>query len=316
MQSRFADPVFALQGRRKRRYWRAAHADGKGPHQVFADTSDRWWLWAHTGGYRAFEELRALLPDLPSKELQEQFTGSAGDRTLTEGWYAYRLFRDTYREHADGRVLDTSSRVLDFGCGWGRTVRYFTKHFPPSNLYGVDANPEVIRFCLESNQWATFEINDVLPPSRFSDSTFDLIYGYSVFSHLSLEAHNRWVDEFFRILKPGGLLMVTTWPRQFIEHCEWLRTSESARRLPESHRISGGAFLDTAAALAAYDRGEFCFSYRNPSDPPHFGEACIPEKYVRREWSDRFELAEYVDDRNRCPQNLIVARRRHNAGSD
>ena len=104
--------------------------------------------------------------------------------------------------------------------------------------------------------------------------------------------------------------MVTTWPRTFIEHCEWLRTSEAATNLPASHRVSGGAFVDTVAALAAYDRGEFCFSYRKPSDPEHFGEACIPEGYVREHWADRFELAEYVDDRQRCPQNLIVARRR------
>ena len=306
---KFADPLFTVQGLSQAPRWGAAIAAGKAPHEIFGDVTDRWWLWAHTAGYRRFGNLRALLPGLPSHELQETFTGSSGDRTLKEGWHAYRLFRDTFAGHSD-TGLDSTSRVLDFGCGWGRTIRFFVKDLPASGLFGVDVNPVVLNFCKESNPWAQFSLNDVLPPTDLPDASFDLIYGYSVFSHLSEEAHRKWAEEFARLLKPGGLLMVTTWPRSFIEHCEWLRTAEAAARLPDSHRISGGAFQDTSAALAAYDRGEFCFSYREPSDPEHFGEAAIPEAYIRRSWAEHFELAEYVDDRRRCPQNLIVCRRR------
>jgi len=271
--------------------------------------SDRWWLWANTAGYRRHRELRSLLPELPSRELQEQFTGSAGDRTLTEAWHAYRLFRETFNQHSGGTV-GRHTRVLDFGCGWGRIIRFFTKDIAPDHLWGVDVNEIVISVCLETNPWAKFELADVLPPSPLAAASFDLVYGYSVFSHLSEKAQDAWLSEFSRIMRPGGILMLTTWPRTFIEHCAWLRKSEGAKKLPASHQVSAGAFTDTAGALAAYDSGEFTFSYRKPDDPEHFGEACVPESYARANWTDRFEIIEYIDDRKRCPQNLIVARRR------
>ena len=40
-----------------------------------------------------------------------------------------------------------------------------------------------------------------------------------------------------------------------------------------------------------------------------FGEACIPEAYVRQRWPNRFLLREYISDKARCPQDVIVAQK-------
>ena len=43
----------------------------------------------------------------------------------------------------------------------------------------------------------------------------------------------------------------------------------------------------------------------------YYGETGIPESYVRRRWSDRFEVRDYVEaDDDWLWQDLIVAQRR------
>lgn len=285
-----------------------AAGERRSPLVAFSGFSDEAWLWANTQGLRRTRTLRSVLPGLPSEDVQFHFTGSAGDVTLREGWSIYRLIKECYSKHSRFPLAPTTS-VLEFGCGWGRITRFFLKDVAPSSLHGIDCSAEMIDLCRSTNSWATFDVVDVLPPTNTPAESVDLVYAYSVFSHLSEESHDRWLDEFQRILRPGGILIVSTRPRAFIELCAWLRSGEAAAS-PASHLVSAGAFVDTKAALASYDKGVYSFSYRSELDPPHFGEACISRSYVMENWNGRFQVLEYIDDRTRCEQNLIVAQKR------
>ena len=46
-------------------------------------------------------------------------------------------------------------------------------------------------------------------PLGFPDGTFDFIYSISVFTHLTEASQRFWMNELFRILKPGGYLLFT-----------------------------------------------------------------------------------------------------------
>jgi SAM-dependent methyltransferase len=94
----------------------------------------------------------------------------------------------------------------------------------------------MIEFCRSTNRWCHFERTDFRPPTPFPADRFDLIYAFSVFSHLSEPVHEAWLGELSRILRPGGLLVVTTREREFIESphpCErirgWTRTIRASR---------------------------------------------------------------------------------------
>jgi SAM-dependent methyltransferase len=295
--------------RRSRRFQRHAEEildrhGAKDLFRLFNDADDDLWLWMHTQGRRALPLLERLLPALPPEALQLQFTGRCGDQTLKDGFRNYRLFREIARTHL-GEL--SGARVLDFGCGWGRILRFFLRDVRAQNLMGVDCEPNVIEFCRRTNPSIRCELVDPLPPSSLPTGWFDFIYSYSVFSHLSEHAHLEWLREFHRILRPNGLLAVTTRPREFIVYLgELRRRSRRAASLPN-------AFLDTEDALRAYDMGSYCHAPTGGGgtlDPSFFGETAIPQSYVAAKWPGQFELVEYIDDRARCEQNFILARRR------
>jgi SAM-dependent methyltransferase len=74
-----------------------------------------------------------------------------------------------------------------------------------------------------------------MSPTSFDDDTFDVVFAYSVFSHLSEDLYARWLAEFSRILKPGGLVIATTWGRNYIEHLESMRRGDAAPSWNELH---------------------------------------------------------------------------------
>jgi SAM-dependent methyltransferase len=53
------------------------------------------------------------------------------------------------------------------------------------------------------------------PPLPFEALTFDFIYGISILTHINELSHFLWIDEFRRILKPEGILFLTTQGNSF-----------------------------------------------------------------------------------------------------
>jgi SAM-dependent methyltransferase len=277
------------------------------PRQVFADTSDDTWLWLNAVGRERIPELDAYLPGVPDPAAQLRLTVLSGRAALERAYAIYLLYKQLFIEHAG--PFDESTVVLDFGCGWGRTIRFFLREVEPANLWGIDPSPHAIRACRDTNTWCHFQRSTPFPPSQFEPATFDLIYCWSVFSHLSEDCHLGWLAEFRKVLKPGGLLIASTLARHFIQSCADARNADlsamdSVSAFKQRIRL---AFEDTAQAEADYDSGKFVFSSEG-SSRPHFGQACISELYVRARWTKHLDFVEYRDDRS-YQQNVIVMRK-------
>jgi SAM-dependent methyltransferase len=103
-------------------------------------------------------------------------------------------------------------RVLEWGCGPGRIIRHLhdVAGGVPVEVVGTDARPETVAWCRENLRNVTIEANGDEPPLPFPDDHFDLVYGYSVLTHLSTARQLRWIDELYRVLAPRGVLVVTT----------------------------------------------------------------------------------------------------------
>jgi SAM-dependent methyltransferase len=100
-------------------------------------------------------------------------------------------------------------RVLDFGCGVGRVLRYWHAQ-PRVELHGTDLNPQSINWCRDNLTFASFKTNALEPKLDYPDDYFGLVYALSVFTHLPENIQGPWLRELLRTIRPGGLLYFTT----------------------------------------------------------------------------------------------------------
>ena len=108
----------------------------------------------------------------------------------------------------NGFDLSRLGSLLEFGCGSARVLRHF-RAISGLEISGADANPKAINWGRRNLPGITFRENALEPPLSFADTSFDLVYALSVFTHIPLEWQKPWLLEIKRILKPGGYLLCT-----------------------------------------------------------------------------------------------------------
>lgn len=103
-------------------------------------------------------------------------------------------------------------KVLDVGCGTG-SLSLTAKTSAGANgaVYGIDASPEMIEVARKkakkSGQDVTFDVG-LIEKLPFPDATFDTVVSRLVIHHLPDDLKRKGFAEIFRVLKPGGHLLV------------------------------------------------------------------------------------------------------------
>ncbi len=119
----------------------------------------------------------------------------------------YLTVQSTLARHA--LTLHPGDRVVDFGCASGRVLRHFSVWQPELDLYGIDIN---IRHIIWILQFLAPNIkaiqNTMLPYLPFEDNSVNLLYAFSVFTHID-QYELAWLAEIRRVLKPGGVAYLT-----------------------------------------------------------------------------------------------------------
>ncbi|HEX6872061.1 MAG TPA: class I SAM-dependent methyltransferase [Micromonosporaceae bacterium] len=148
---------------------------------------------------------------VPPPELRSRATGTADERAfITAGARTANDVRLLLRR-CGAALGEPGQRVLDFGCGCGRVLRHFRpEREAGTEFHGVDLDAGAIAWC--SGNLAglgTFRVGPAQPPLPFADGWFDVAYGISVFTHLADAAHEAWLDELRRVVRPGGVALLT-----------------------------------------------------------------------------------------------------------
>ena len=102
---------------------------------------------------------------------------------------------------------EKATRLLDVGCGTGRTLHQIARAHPELRLWGVDLSPAYVKVARERARDATIAIEngEALP---FADGTFDIVTSVYLFHELPRNARRNVVREMHRVLRPGGLLVI------------------------------------------------------------------------------------------------------------
>jgi ubiquinone/menaquinone biosynthesis C-methylase UbiE len=101
-------------------------------------------------------------------------------------------------------------RLLDVACGTGRTLHQLAQAHPELRLYGVDLSPAYVRLARKrlddvAEVALAVENAEALP---YADATFDIATSVYLFHELPRNARRNVAREMFRVVRPGGLLVL------------------------------------------------------------------------------------------------------------
>jgi ubiquinone/menaquinone biosynthesis C-methylase UbiE len=104
-----------------------------------------------------------------------------------------------------GGKIERPRRVLDWGVGSARVATHM-RLAKNIEMYGVDIDPVNMSALLSSGYPSqNFKLMQPGGQIPFEDSTFDAVYGISVFTHLTEDLQFKYLEELSRVLIPGGV---------------------------------------------------------------------------------------------------------------
>jgi SAM-dependent methyltransferase len=224
----------------------AAALDGAGALAPLARLRERWIAARSPDG-------PPVGPDglpMPPARLRVLVDGHANpDGFIEDSRIGAEMIRATLARA--GVQLDELGSILDFGCGCGRTARHWAALDGPE-IHGCDYNPELVAWCERNLPFMEVTVNRAEPPAPYPADRFDLIYAISILTHLTDRVAREWVAEFARLLRPGGLLLVTTHGDAYRERLT----------LPERDRYDRG---EPVIQRAGMEGSNICAAYHPPS---------------------------------------------------
>ena len=106
-----------------------------------------------------------------------------------------------------GVRVEELGRVLDFGCGAGKVVAALRGRGP--EIHCCDIHEPSIGWIQRTYPDVQAFTNGYDPPLSRPDAHFDLVFAWSVLTHLDRAHQAVWLAEWARIARPGGLVLAT-----------------------------------------------------------------------------------------------------------
>jgi SAM-dependent methyltransferase len=191
------------------------------------------------------------------------------DRFLATGHSMARFFADLIEAHLSDVARPT---VMDFGCGCGRVARALPNYLA-CEMFGCDITAAAVEWC-QHNLPGTYLMSKESPPLPLDDASFDALYAVSVLTHLDAGHQDAWLAEWRRLVRPGGLLLVTYTGEGFLAS----REPPNREQIEHMWQESGLVF-----PKSDHWRGVF---------PEYYGQAYHTHAYVREHWGRFFDVIE------------------------
>jgi demethylmenaquinone methyltransferase/2-methoxy-6-polyprenyl-1,4-benzoquinol methylase/phosphoethanolamine N-methyltransferase len=128
------------------------------------------------------------------------------------GWLTLGKDRALREATAEMAQIKPGDSVLEVGCGTGAlTIAANVRAGSTGKVYGIDASPEMIQVARAKAARLGKEIDfrvDLIEALSFADHTFDVVLSSLMMHHLPDDLKRKGLSEIYRVLKPGGRLLV------------------------------------------------------------------------------------------------------------
>jgi ubiquinone/menaquinone biosynthesis C-methylase UbiE len=109
-------------------------------------------------------------------------------------------------QHLLSFIPQKSGKILDVACGMGATAAYLLQYYPAENVYGINISETQLETARSKAPGCTFLRMDAAQ-MVFNDKSFDNIICVEATVHFN--SREKFLNEAFRILKPGGRLVLS-----------------------------------------------------------------------------------------------------------
>ncbi|MEO1429633.1 MAG: class I SAM-dependent methyltransferase [Cyanobacteria bacterium J06632_19] len=116
-------------------------------------------------------------------------------------------------------------RILDLGCGTGSTTIMLKQAFPDAEVIGLDLSPYMLLRSFHKSQDAGLNIEwqqGNAENTSFADATFDLVTASLLFHETPSSVAQNILHECFRLLVPGGQVLIQDGNQKTLRQLEWL----------------------------------------------------------------------------------------------
>jgi SAM-dependent methyltransferase len=248
-------------------------------------------------------------PPNPPEAIQVQFVGLSFEKAYAEAEAFVAAVDDALADL--GRPGLAAGQVLDFGSGWGRISRVLLAHdVPPARLFAADVDPEMTALMNVTLPGVNAMTVTPSPPTVLAAGSMDVVTAFSVFSHLSADAHEAWARELGRVLRPGGVAAVTLLGEDFIDLVEGSQAAVARGGADGFTTSMATVFDDPRAARAGFRADRLQFGATGGGGvrtSDYYGWAVASRRFVERVWGDAgFELVRWRPSGELFPQALAV----------
>ena len=201
-----------------------------------------------------------------------------------------------------GLDLEAGTRILDFGCSSGRVCRVLAAAYPDVEWHGCDPMAEAVEWAQDHLSGATFEVSRQDPPLTYDTGHFDAAYAVSVWSHFAEDAAVAWFDEMHRIIRPGGVLVLTVQGWHTLHRLAVDRAWEKVdvERVAQDLYSHGFSFVDTFDDERGGDHG-----IKHPS----WGWGFLTPAWLFRRLRGSWQVVDFNPGRVEGSQDLLTIRR-------
>lgn len=262
--------------------------DGINISKTFNELPDELWSKILFDCPARYPKIKNTLPQMVKENLQIKWVGRSGSKLRNDSLLIYQILKKYYKKYSNKDL--TQSKILDFGCGWGRITRFFLKDVDSSKLFGVDPDPNIIEICKEINLGINLSVSDRIPNDLPFDEKFDMIYAFSVFTHLSENTHEKCLEILHQKLEKDGVLITTIRPRNYLK----FRFSKKKNYEELLDKFNSNSYVFVPHNIESFD------------EELTYGDSVIPLKYVEKNWSKLFNIREYYTDPSDWSQIFIV----------
>ena len=192
--------------------------------------------------------------------------------------------------------------MLDLGAGCGRVLLPLWRRWgSDTSFHGCDIDEAAIAWLRNHYPALPVETTRFHPPLPYATASFDFVYSVSVFTHLDEQGQFDWLAEVRRVLRPGGVALLTVHGesafRRFVSG-ETVGAIHSAQERLGAESLTQRGFVYEEAEPSRWNALRFI------DGDSGWGLAFHSDDYLRRRWGDRFPSLEII--RERASQDMVL----------